>query len=157
DPLHAPAGDRLRRRAHRPLQAPAPRGLRRRAAAHRGGRDRPRRRQGPVRLDRRLRPPDHRAASPRPAGSEGAFLVVLVADGALAGAVYALVSLAFVVVYKASRMINFALGEWVLLASRLVASGLHVLGLGLLGAMGVGGAGMAAVAAGFSRLVLRRL
>ena len=40
------------------------------------------------------------------------FFVSLLVDGALAGAVYALAALAFVVVYKASRMINFALGEW---------------------------------------------
>ena len=41
------------------------------------------------------------------------FFVSLLVDGALAGAVYALIALAFVVVYKASRMINVALGEWV--------------------------------------------
>src|SRR5690349_3334377 len=39
------------------------------------------------------------------------FFVFLVADGALAGSIYALVALAFVVVYKASRMINFAVGN----------------------------------------------
>jgi branched-chain amino acid transport system permease protein len=60
-------------------------------------------------------------------------------------------------VYKASRMINFALGEWVMLASRLVASGLHVFGFGLLGALGFGCAGMAVIAVAFSRVVLRRL
>jgi branched-subunit amino acid ABC-type transport system permease component len=59
------------------------------------------------------------------------FLVSLLVDGVLAGAIYALVALAFVVVYKASRMINFALGEWAMLGSRLVATGLHALGLGL--------------------------
>ena len=85
------------------------------------------------------------------------FFVFLVVDGALAGAIYALVALGFVVVYKASRMINFALGEWVMLASRLVASGLHVLGLGLGGALGLGCAGMVAVAVAFNRVVLRRL
>ena len=85
------------------------------------------------------------------------FLVALVVDGALAGAVYALVALAFVVVYKASRMINFALGEWLMLGSRLVASGLHVLGLGLVGAVGFGCAGMVAMAVVFNRVVLRRL
>ena len=89
--------------------------------------------------------------------TEGLFFTALVVDGALAGAIYALVSLAFVVVYKASRMINFALGEWVMLASRLVAAGLHVFGFGLLGALGFGCAGMAAIAVAFSRLVLRRL
>ena len=38
------------------------------------------------------------------------FFVALVVDGALAGALYALLALAFVVVYRASHMINFALG-----------------------------------------------
>jgi len=89
--------------------------------------------------------------------TEGVFFTVLVVEGALAGAIYALVALAFVVVYKASRMINFALGEWVMLASRLVASGLHVLGLGLFGAIGFGCAGMAVLAVVFSRVILRRL
>ena len=39
------------------------------------------------------------------------FFVSLLVDGILAGAIYALIALGFVVVYKASRMINFALGE----------------------------------------------
>ncbi len=85
------------------------------------------------------------------------FLIALLVDGALAGAVYALAALAFVVVYKASRMINFALGEWLVLSSRLVASGLHALGLGLVGALGVGCAGTVATALVFNRVVLRRL
>jgi branched-chain amino acid transport system permease protein len=60
----------------------------------------------------------------------------------LAGALYALIALAFVVVYKASGVINFALGEWVLLAAALVATGLHVLGLQLPAAMAVACFGM---------------
>jgi branched-chain amino acid transport system permease protein len=86
-----------------------------------------------------------------------AFFAALVVDGTLAGAVYALVALAFVVVYKASRMVNFALGEWVMVASRLVGAGLHGLGLGLGGALGLGLAGMIALALAFNRLVLRRM
>ena len=39
------------------------------------------------------------------------FFISLLVDGLLAGAIYALIALAFVVVYKTSRMINFALGE----------------------------------------------
>ena len=85
------------------------------------------------------------------------FFVSLLVDGALAGAIYALIALAFVVVYKASRMINFALGEWVMLGSRLVAAGLHAMGLGLAGAIGAACAGMVAVALVFNRLVLRRM
>src|SRR6266850_1827392 len=59
------------------------------------------------------------------------FFAALVVDGALAGALYALVALSFVVVYRASRMMNFAVGEWVMLASRCVTFALHGLGLGL--------------------------
>ena len=36
------------------------------------------------------------------------FLLSLLSDGALAGALYALIALAFVLVYKSSRMMNFA-------------------------------------------------
>jgi branched-chain amino acid transport system permease protein len=78
-------------------------------------------------------------------------------DGALAGAIYALIALAFVVVYKASRLINFALGEWVMVASMLVATGLHALGVGLPGALGLAGLGMALLGVGVSRIILRRL
>ena len=85
------------------------------------------------------------------------FLVALLVDGALTGAIYALIALSFVVVYKASRMINFAVGECVMLASRLVAFGLHGLGLGLVGGVAVGCAGMVAVMVGFNEAVLRQL
>jgi branched-chain amino acid transport system permease protein len=84
------------------------------------------------------------------------FFAGLLVDGALAGAVYAPIALAFVVVYKASRMINFALGEWMMVGTRLVASGLHA-GFGLLGAVGAACAGMAALAVLFNRVVLRHL
>ena len=85
------------------------------------------------------------------------FFVELLVNGILAGAIYALIGLAFVVVYKASRMINFALGELVMFASKLVTAGLYVAGLGIAGAIGFGCAGMVALAVGFNRLVLRQL
>jgi branched-chain amino acid transport system permease protein len=85
------------------------------------------------------------------------FFVPLVVDGALAGMVYALVALAFVLVYKASRMINFALGEWVMLGARLVAAGIHAFGLSLGGGVAVGIAGMVALAMAFNRGVVRPL
>jgi len=86
-----------------------------------------------------------------------AYFAALVVDGALAGALYAPLALSFVVVYRASRIINFAVGEWVMLAARFVTFGLHALGLGLPGALLAGGVGMAAVGVAFNRLVLRRL
>ena len=85
------------------------------------------------------------------------FFASLLVDGILAGAVYALIALAFVVVYKASGMINFALGEWVMYGSRLAAVGLHAAGLGPAGALAFAGAGMVALALAFNRVVLRRL
>lgn len=85
------------------------------------------------------------------------FFVSLLVDGILAGAVYALIALAFVLVYKASGMINFALGEWVMFGSRLAGVGLHAAGLGPAGALALAGAGMVALALAFNRVVLRRL
>jgi branched-chain amino acid transport system permease protein len=85
------------------------------------------------------------------------FFVALLVHGLLAGALYALLALAFVVVYKASRLMNFALGDCAMFAARLAAAGLYGLGLGLVGALGFGGAGMVALALGVNRLVLRPL
>jgi len=85
------------------------------------------------------------------------FFLALLVDGALAGAIYALIGLAFVVVYKASRMINFALGEWIMLAGALVAAGVHALGLGLGAALAGAALGMIALGIAFNRVVLRPL
>lgn len=85
------------------------------------------------------------------------FFVSLLVDGILAGPLYALIALGFVVVYKTSRMVNFALGEWAMLGSRLVATGLYAMGLGLAGAIGLACAATVAGALVFNRLVLRRL
>src|SRR6266851_961214 len=85
------------------------------------------------------------------------FFLSLVIDGALAGALYALIALAFVLVYKATHMVNFAIGEWVMWGALLVATGVHAIGLGPVGAVVFAGAGMIALAFAFSRLVLRRM
>ena len=85
------------------------------------------------------------------------FFLALLVDGGLAGTVYALVALAFVIVYKASRVINFSLGEWVMLGARLTAVGLHQLAWGLGGAAGGACAGMVGFAVVWNRIVLHRL
>src|SRR5262249_21349395 len=85
------------------------------------------------------------------------FLVALVIDGARAGVMYAPAALAFVVVYKASRVMNFALGEWLMLGSRLVATGIHALGVGFIAAVGGSATVMVGTALVFSRIVLRRM
>jgi branched-chain amino acid transport system permease protein len=85
------------------------------------------------------------------------FFSQLVVEGTLAGAVYALIALAFVVVYKAFRLINFAIGEWLMLGALLVAAGVNTLGLDLATAMLLACGGMFVMAELFSRLVLRHL
>ena len=85
------------------------------------------------------------------------FFAALLVDGMLAGALYALVALSFVVVYRASGMMNFAVGECVTLASRLVALGVHGLNLGIAGGLAVGSVGMVAAMLTFNAAVLRRL
>jgi branched-chain amino acid transport system permease protein len=85
------------------------------------------------------------------------FFASLLVNGILAGAVYALIALSFVVIYKSSRMINFAVGEWVMFGSLLVATGLHVLAIGLAPAIILACAGMVALACAFGRLVLRHM
>lgn len=85
------------------------------------------------------------------------FFIALLVDGLLAGVVYALVALAFVIVYKASGAINFALGELALLGTRLVATAAHVLALGPVAAVAAACAGMVAIVLGLNRLVLGRL
>ena len=85
------------------------------------------------------------------------FFAALVVDGALAGAIYALIALAFVVVYKASRMMNFALGEWIMVGAGLVAAGVHGAGFPVALALATASAGMIGLALGFNGLVLRPL
>lgn len=85
------------------------------------------------------------------------YFLALLIDGALSGALYALVALAFVIVYKAAAMMNFALGEWVVLGAVLAGTGLHTLHLGTVGALLFAALGMILLAAGFYHVVVRRL
>jgi branched-chain amino acid transport system permease protein len=86
-----------------------------------------------------------------------AFFLTLVIDGALAGALYALIALAFVLVFKASAMINFALGDWVTFGALLAGAGAHALQLGGAGGLLFAMLAMAALALAFAHLVVRRL
>src|SRR5213594_4070138 len=85
------------------------------------------------------------------------FFLALLIDGALAGAIYALIALAFVLVYKSSRMVNFALGEWIMAGALLVAVGQGALGLGLAIALLFAAAGMALFGIAFNAVVVQRL
>src|SRR3954464_15145811 len=92
-------------------------------------------------------------------GTEAApvFFLALLVDGALSGAVYALIALAFVLVYKASRIVNFAIGEWVTSGALLTAAGFHQIGLGLVGAVLFAVIGMGGLGIAFNRMILRRM
>lgn len=85
------------------------------------------------------------------------FPLTVLVDGALTGALYAPVALAFVVVYRASGMINFALGEWTTVAAALVASGLWTAGLGLTASLAGSCVVMIALGLVFNRVVLTPL
>src|SRR5262245_55599493 len=85
------------------------------------------------------------------------FFLSLLIEGALAGALYGLVALALVIVYKASRVINFALGEWLMLGALLVAAAIHDLGLDFASAIAAACAGIFVFALLFNTLVLRHL
>jgi branched-chain amino acid transport system permease protein len=62
-----------------------------------------------------------------------------------------------VLVYKSSRMINFALGEWIMFGALLAGAGEYALGLGLGGAVIFAAAAMAALGIAFNAVVVRRL
>ena len=76
-------------------------------------------------------------------------------NGAIAGSLYALIALAFVVVYKASKIMNFALGELVMFGSSFVAVGMNVFDIGLAFSIGLAFLGMAVVSYPLNRLVLK--
>ena len=85
------------------------------------------------------------------------FTLALLTNGVLIGLMYSLIALGFVLVYKATDAINFAQGEFVMLAGFLIAGTIVLAGapfwLGVLAAV----AGMVAFGFGLERVVLRPL
>jgi branched-chain amino acid transport system permease protein len=85
------------------------------------------------------------------------FLLSVLVEGVLSGAVYALIALAFVLVYKSSRMVNFAIGEWLMAGALSAGAGYYAFGFGSLGAILFAVLGMAAFGQAFNAAVVRRL
>jgi len=85
------------------------------------------------------------------------FSLLLLSNGVLIGLMYSLIALGFVLVYKATDAINFAQGEFVMIAGFVVVGALTVWGaplwLSVLLALG----GMIAFGFGLERVMLRRL
>src|SRR4051812_45780377 len=88
-------------------------------------------------------------------GEDLEFAFSLVLSGALIGLMYSLIALGFVLVYKATDAINFAQGEFVMLAGMIVVSVLGWSGAPLIAAIVVVLAGMIGFGFGLERGVLR--
>jgi branched-chain amino acid transport system permease protein len=85
------------------------------------------------------------------------FALLLLSNGVLIGLMYSLIALGFVLVYKATDAVNFAQGEFVMIAGFVVVGGLTVAGVPL--AVAVAGGLVAMIAFGFAleRVMLRNL
>ena len=85
------------------------------------------------------------------------FFLLLLSNGVLIGLMYALIALGFVLVYKATDAINFAQGEFVMIAALVVAVALGAAGAPLWLAVLVGLVSMVVFGFALERVVLRRL
>lgn len=86
---------------------------------------------------------------------ELSFAFSLVVSGLSIGLMYSLIALGFVLVYKATDAINFAQGEFVMLAGFIVATALTVSGMPVLGAVVLTVAIMILFSFALERIVLR--
>ena len=85
------------------------------------------------------------------------FAALLLSNGVLIGLMYSLIALGFVLVYKATDAINFAQGEFVMIAGFVVAVAIASYGAPLWLAVLVGLAGMIGFGFGLERVMLRKL
>jgi branched-chain amino acid transport system permease protein len=88
---------------------------------------------------------------------EFGFFLLLLSNGVLIGLMYSLIALGFVLVYKATDAINFAQGEFVMIAGFVVVAFLQLYEFPLAVSILVGLAAMIAFGFGLERAVLRRL
>lgn len=85
------------------------------------------------------------------------YNVELVVNGLLVGSLYSIIALGFVLIYKASDIINFAQGEFVMFAGYILAFSLSVQGWPLYIAIPLGIFGMIALGYLVERLVLQHM
>jgi branched-chain amino acid transport system permease protein len=85
------------------------------------------------------------------------FFALLMSNGILIGLMYSLIALGFVLVYKATDAINFAQGEFVMIAGLVVAAGLGAWGAPLWLAVALGLVGMIVFGFALERIMLRKL
>src|SRR6186713_3142547 len=85
------------------------------------------------------------------------FFIALMLNGVMIGLMYSLIALGFVLVYKATDAVNFAQGEFVMIAALAVALSMLAAGAPLWVAVLIGIAGMIAFGFALERVMLRRL
>ena len=85
------------------------------------------------------------------------FTVLLLSNGVMIGLMYALIALGFVLIYKATDVINFAQGEFVLFAGFIAAGAAAAFGGSFWIAAALAIAGMVALGFALERVVLRPL
>jgi branched-chain amino acid transport system permease protein len=85
------------------------------------------------------------------------FLTLLLSNGILNGLMYSLIALGFVLVYKATDAMNFAQGEFVMIAGMVVVGALLLLKIPLWISVLLGLGGMIAFGFGLERVMLRKL
>jgi branched-chain amino acid transport system permease protein len=85
------------------------------------------------------------------------FTLLLLSNGVLIGLMYSLVALGFVLVYKATDAINFAQGEFVMIAGLIVVGFLGAAGAPLWLALAISLVAMILFGFGLERVMLRKL
>ena len=88
---------------------------------------------------------------------EWQFTMLLLSNGVLIGLMYSLIALGFVLVYKATDAVNFAQGEFVMIAGFIAVGALTVLGAPLWLSIAAALAGMIGFGFGLERVMLRKL
>jgi branched-chain amino acid transport system permease protein len=88
---------------------------------------------------------------------EFGFFLLLLSNGVLIGLMYSLIALGFVLVYKATDAVNFAQGEFVMIAGLVVALAMSAAGVPLWIAIALGLASMIVFGFALERVVLRKL
>ena len=88
---------------------------------------------------------------------DAGFFLLLMSNGILIGLMYSLIALGFVLVYKATDAVNFAQGEFVMIAGFVAVGALTVLGIPLWASIMAALLGMVAFGFALERIMLRKL
>jgi branched-chain amino acid transport system permease protein len=85
------------------------------------------------------------------------YYIELVINGLLVGSLYSLIAVGFVLIYKASDVINFAQGEFVMFGGYIVVACIQLYGLPLWVSLAIGVVGMAALGYTIEGVVLKHM